>query len=98
MGEVNHFSLADFDHTVNVNVRAVFVATQAAVRHIGQGGTYGRVITIGSTNANANANANADRVPWAGFTGVAGSAPGEALAAVLQWAGSMRVTTEARCC
>ena len=90
MGEVNHFSLADFDHTVNVNVRAVFVATQAAVRHIGQGGAYGRVITIGCTNA--------DRAPWAGFTGVASAASGVALAAVLQWAGSMRVTTEARCC
>ncbi|RZJ60082.1 MAG: SDR family oxidoreductase [Acidovorax sp.] len=59
-GEIDSFSLADFDHTVNVNVRAVFVATQAAVRHMGQGGAYGRVITIGSTNS--------DRIPWAGFS------------------------------
>lgn len=59
-GELDGFALADFDHTVNVNVRAVFVATQAAVRHMGQGGAYGRVITIGSTNS--------DRVPWAGFS------------------------------
>lgn len=59
-GEIASFSLADFDRTVAVNVRAVFVATQAAVRHMGQGGAYGRVITIGSTNS--------DRVPWAGFS------------------------------
>ena len=59
-GERGGFALADFDHTLNVNVRAVFVATQAAVRHMGQGGAYGRVITIGSTNS--------DRVPWAGFS------------------------------
>jgi 3-oxoacyl-[acyl-carrier protein] reductase len=60
MGELDSFALADFDHTLNVNVRAVFVATQAAVRHMGQGGAYGRVITIGSTNS--------DRMPWAGFS------------------------------
>ena len=59
-GVLDSFSLADFDHTLNVNVRAVFVATQAAVRHMGQGGAYGRVITIGSTNS--------DRVPWPGFS------------------------------
>ena len=59
-GEIGSFALADFDHTLNVNVRAVFVATQAAVRHMGQGGAYGRVITIGSTNS--------DRVPWPGFS------------------------------
>ena len=59
-GELDSYALADFDHTLNVNVRAVFVATQAAVRHMGQGGAYGRVITIGSTNS--------DRVPWAGFS------------------------------
>ena len=59
-GDVGSFALADFDHTLNVNVRAVFVATQAAVHHMGQGGAYGRVITIGSTNS--------DRVPWAGFS------------------------------
>lgn len=59
-GELDSYALADFDHTLNVNVRAVFVATQVAVRHMGQGGAYGRVITIGSTNS--------DRVPWAGFS------------------------------
>ncbi|MEP6721146.1 MAG: SDR family oxidoreductase, partial [Variovorax sp.] len=54
-GSISEFSLADFDRTVAVNVRAVFVATQAAVAHMGQGG---RVINIGSTNA--------DRMPFAG--------------------------------
>jgi len=54
-GAIGEFTLADFDRTVAVNVRAVFVATQAAVAHMGQGG---RVINIGSTNA--------DRMPFAG--------------------------------
>ncbi len=58
MGPFDSFTLADLDKTLAVNVRAVFVATQAAARHMGQGGAYGRVITIGSTNA--------ERMPWAG--------------------------------
>lgn len=52
---VDMFSLADFDRTFAVNVRAVFVATQYAVRHMKDGG---RVINIGSCNA--------DRMPFAG--------------------------------
>jgi 3-oxoacyl-[acyl-carrier protein] reductase len=51
----DQFSLDDFDRSVAVNVRAVFVATQAAARHMGEGG---RVINIGSVNA--------DRMPFAG--------------------------------
>jgi 3-oxoacyl-[acyl-carrier protein] reductase len=47
-GTIDEFSLADFDQMVAVNVRAVFVATQEAVRHMGEGG---RVITIGSVVA-----------------------------------------------
>jgi 3-oxoacyl-[acyl-carrier protein] reductase len=54
-GHVKEFPLADFDKTIAVNLRAVFAATQAAVRHLGDGG---RVINIGSTNAL--------RVPFAG--------------------------------
>ncbi|NIH82620.1 NAD(P)-dependent dehydrogenase (short-subunit alcohol dehydrogenase family) [Amycolatopsis viridis] len=46
IGTVEDLSLADFDRALAVNVRAVFVATQAAVRHLRTGG---RVITIGST-------------------------------------------------
>jgi 3-oxoacyl-[acyl-carrier protein] reductase len=47
-GMVDAYDLADFDRMVAVNVRAVFVATQAAVPHMGEGG---RVITIGSVTA-----------------------------------------------
>jgi 3-oxoacyl-[acyl-carrier protein] reductase len=52
---IDDFPLEEFDRTLAVNLRAVFVATQAAVRHMGTGG---RVITIGSCNA--------DRMPFAG--------------------------------
>lgn len=55
MGPVDQFSLDDFDQTVAVNVRAVFVAAKAAVAHMGDGG---RIINIGSTNA--------QRMPFAG--------------------------------
>ncbi|MBV8623960.1 MAG: 3-oxoacyl-ACP reductase FabG [Herbaspirillum sp.] len=55
LGTVDEFKLEDLDRTLAVNVRSVFVATQAAVRHMQEGG---RVITIGSTNA--------DRIPFAG--------------------------------
>jgi 3-oxoacyl-[acyl-carrier protein] reductase len=54
-GHVTEFALADFDKTIAVNLRAVFAATQAAVRHLPDGG---RIINIGSTNA--------IRVPFAG--------------------------------
>ncbi len=52
---LEEFSLEDFDRTVAVNVRAVFVAAQEASRHMKDGG---RIITIGSVNA--------DRIPFAG--------------------------------
>jgi 3-oxoacyl-[acyl-carrier protein] reductase len=55
MGPIETFKLEDFDRTLAVNVRSVFVATQAAVKYMGEGG---RVITIGSTNA--------ERMPFAG--------------------------------
>jgi len=35
----------ELDHVVNLNIRGVFVATQAALKHIGKGG---RIINIGS--------------------------------------------------
>ena len=47
-GLIDSYALADFDRMVAVNVRAVFVATQAAVPHLREGG---RVITIGSVTA-----------------------------------------------
>ncbi len=55
MAPIDDYRLEDFDRTVAVNVRAVFVATQAAVKHMPTGG---RVITIGSCNA--------ERMPFGG--------------------------------
>src|SRR5687768_9809601 len=55
IGAADQISLEDFDLTLNVNVRAVFVAIQAALRHMGEGG---RIINIGSTNA--------ERMPFPG--------------------------------
>jgi 3-oxoacyl-[acyl-carrier protein] reductase len=55
MGPLDGFTLADFDRTLAVNVRSVFVATQAAARHMKEGG---RIINIGSCNA--------ERMPFAG--------------------------------
>ncbi|BAZ69237.1 short-chain dehydrogenase/reductase SDR [Fischerella sp. NIES-4106] len=45
---IDQFSLDDFDRLVAVNVKGVFVATQEAVRHMGEGG---RIIMIGSVNS-----------------------------------------------
>ncbi|NSL88768.1 3-oxoacyl-ACP reductase family protein [Chitinophaga solisilvae] len=42
------YTLEDYESTMAVNVRSVFVGTQAAVPHIGKGG---RIITIGSCMA-----------------------------------------------
>ena len=55
IASLDDFKLADFDRTFAVNVRAVFVATQAAAKHMKTGG---RIINIGSTNA--------ERMPFAG--------------------------------
>lgn len=52
---IEQIELADFERIYAVNVRAVFVATQAAVKHMRAGG---RVINISSTNA--------ERMPFAG--------------------------------
>lgn len=55
MAPIDSFSLSDFDRTFAVNVRAVFAATQAAIKHMKEGG---RIINIGSCNA--------ERMPFAG--------------------------------
>ncbi|MDP9290753.1 MAG: 3-oxoacyl-ACP reductase FabG [Verrucomicrobiota bacterium] len=55
MAPIDEFRLADFDRTFAINVRAVFVAMQAALKHMKEGG---RIINIGSTNA--------DRIPTPG--------------------------------
>jgi 3-oxoacyl-[acyl-carrier protein] reductase len=52
---LDEFRIEDLDRTLAVNVRSVFVATQAAVKHMRPGG---RVIVIGSCNA--------ERMPFEG--------------------------------
>jgi len=47
-GTVDTYNLVDFDRMVATNVRGVFVAIQAAARHLTDGG---RIITIGSNTA-----------------------------------------------
>jgi Dehydrogenases with different specificities (related to short-chain alcohol dehydrogenases) len=54
-GPLAEIKLVDFDRTFAINVRAVFAATQAAARHMKDGG---RIINIGSCNA--------ERMPFAG--------------------------------
>ncbi|TBR39384.1 MULTISPECIES: 3-oxoacyl-ACP reductase family protein [Dyella] len=44
-GTVDHYELAEFDRVLSVNVRAVFVAVQAVLPYMGEGG---RIITTGS--------------------------------------------------
>ena len=55
MAPIDTFTLENFDRTFAVNVRAVFVATQAAVKHMKDGG---RIINLGSCNA--------ERMPFVG--------------------------------
>ncbi|WP_395408116.1 3-oxoacyl-ACP reductase family protein [Pseudoduganella sp. UC29_106] len=45
LAPMEDFPLEDFDRMVDVNVRGLFVAAQAAVKHMGEGG---RIISIGS--------------------------------------------------
>jgi len=52
---IDDYRLEDLDRTLAVNVRAVFVAIQSAVRHMQAGG---RIINIGSCNA--------ERMPFTG--------------------------------
>jgi 3-oxoacyl-[acyl-carrier protein] reductase len=52
---IDAYRLEDLDRTLAVNVRAAFVATQAAVKHMQAGG---RIINVGSCNA--------ERMPFAG--------------------------------
>jgi NAD(P)-dependent dehydrogenase (short-subunit alcohol dehydrogenase family) len=55
MAPIDRFALEDFDRTFAINLRSVFVATQAAIQHMPEGG---RIINIGSCNA--------ERMPFAG--------------------------------
>ncbi|SFS16450.1 3-oxoacyl-[acyl-carrier protein] reductase [Dyella sp. OK004] len=56
-GPFEDVTLEDYDRTMAINVRAVFVASQAAARHMGEGG---RIISIGSNLG--------ERVPAPGMT------------------------------
>ncbi len=49
VGLVDQFALEEFDRLVAINIRAVFVGIQSAVKEMRQGG---RIITIGSSAAN----------------------------------------------
>jgi 3-oxoacyl-[acyl-carrier protein] reductase len=60
LGDVESLSLEDFDRQLSINVRAVFVASQRAIPHLGAGG---RIINIGSINA--------ERVPGPGLAAYA---------------------------
>ncbi len=55
MAPIDDYRLDDFDRTFAINVRGAFVAIQAAVRHMKEGG---RIINIGSCNA--------ERMPFIG--------------------------------
>jgi 3-oxoacyl-[acyl-carrier protein] reductase len=55
MAPLDDYRLEDFDRTLAVNLRAVFVAIQATVKHMKAGG---RIINIGSCNA--------ERMPFPG--------------------------------
>lgn len=55
LGGVSTYSLDDLDEIIAVNIKGLFVATQEAIRHMGDGG---RIINIGSISS--------DYVPIAG--------------------------------
>lgn len=55
LGPIDTFSLEDFDRTLDLNVRAVFVASKAVLPHMPDGS---RIVNIGSVNA--------DRMPFPG--------------------------------
>ena len=48
MASIESFSLEEFDRTVAINVRAVFVSTQTVIKHMQEGD---RIINISSRNA-----------------------------------------------
>ena len=57
IGDIAELSRDDLDCTLDINLRAPFIASQAAARHMREGG---RIITIGSNLA--------PRVPWPGLS------------------------------
>ena len=57
IGDVESFTMEQFDRLVAINVKGVFAAIQRALPYLG---TNGRIINIGSINA--------DRVPGPGLS------------------------------
>lgn len=57
VADISELDLERYEHTMDINVRAVFVATKAAAVHMGADG---RIIHIGSNLAS--------RVPWPGIS------------------------------
>ena len=55
LGTIDKLTLSDFDKSFAINLRAVFIAIQAALKSMGDGG---RIINIGSCNA--------ERMPFEG--------------------------------
>jgi 3-oxoacyl-[acyl-carrier protein] reductase len=55
LSPIEKFSIEDFDKSIAINVRSLFIATQEASKHLRDDG---RIIHIGSTNS--------DRMPFAG--------------------------------
>ncbi len=55
MSPIEKYTIEDFDKSIAINVRSLFIATQEASKHLRDDG---RVIHIGSTNS--------DRMPFAG--------------------------------
>ena len=51
---LEEYTLQDYDDTMNINVRAIFVAVQAAIKHMKEGG---RIINIGSNLGDAAVSA-----------------------------------------
>lgn len=56
LGHIDDYALADLDQMIAVNIRGLFIATQEALRHMGQGG---RIINIGSISSDYMPNSGA---------------------------------------
>ena len=59
-GPIDDVSLEEVDRTLGIHARAVYLASQAAVRHMSHKSPGGRIISIGSNLA--------ERVPFSGVT------------------------------
>ena len=64
---IDDYRLEDLDRTLAVNVRGVFIATQAAVKHMQAGG---RIINVGSCNAERVPFVGGDILPGRGSGGI----------------------------